>query len=144
MKTELIEFLKLNIGKDSSDHLHGFGAWLNPKLVSIEDSGDIELEFRIREDMLNPLGTIHGGALASILDEAMGMQLFIKSGEGDAFFAMNLLVDFVKSSKVNQSLFARPEIVRLGKKSANLRCTVYNSDRTIVAHGFSNFHKLNT
>jgi len=142
MKIEIFNFLKERVGSYCSEHIQGFGGWLNGKILSLSDEGDIELAFEIRAEMLNPMGTIHGGALASILDEAMGMQLFIKSNNDEAFFAINLIVDFVKSSRISENLIAKPEIVRIGKKSANLRCNVYNVDGQLVAHGFSNFHKL--
>jgi uncharacterized protein (TIGR00369 family) len=142
MKTQIIAFLKENIGKGSGEHLAGFGGWLNGKLMTISDTGDIELEFEIREEMLNPMGTIHGGALASIMDEAMGMQLFVKSGEEEAFFAMNIAVDFVKNAKFGEKLLAKPEIIRIGRNTANLRCSVYNAAGEVAAHGSSNFLKV--
>lgn len=142
MKVEFIAFLKENIGKSTAEQIAGFGGWLNGVLKTVSDEGDIALDFTVREEMLNPMGTIHGGAMASILDEMMGMQLFIKSGENDAYFAMNIVVDFVKNAKFDEVLTAKPEVIRIGRSTANLRCTVYNQKGEIVAHGASNFLKV--
>jgi len=142
MKTEFLAFLKENIDMNTSEHIAGFGGWLNGTLQSVSDEGDVVLVFKVREEMLNPMGTIHGGAMASILDEMMGMQLFVKSGEADTYFAMNIVVDFVKNAKFDELLTAKPELVRMGRKTANLRCTVYNQNGDVVAHGSSNFLKV--
>jgi len=142
MKKEMIKFLQQNIGNRTAEHLQGFGKWLNGRLKAINDEGDIQLDFEIRQDMLNPLGTIHGGALAAILDEMMGMQLFVKSAENDAYFALNIAVDFVKNAKLGDCLTAVPELLRIGRKTANLRCSLYNAEGLLIAQGSSNFLKL--
>ncbi len=140
MKKQIYAFLKENIGLNSQ--VDGFGGWLNGKLLSISEEGDIVLEFEVREEMLNPMGTIHGGALSAILDEAMGMQLFIKSSEDDAFFALNISVDFVKNAKFGDKLRVETELIRIGKNTANLRSVVFNEKGETVAHGSSNFLKI--
>jgi uncharacterized protein (TIGR00369 family) len=100
------------------------------------------LEFDVREEMLNPMGTIHGGAIAAILDEAMGMQLFVKSSNDDTFFALNISVDFVKNAKLGEKLRVSTEVVRIGKNTANLKSIILNSKEEVVAHGSSNFLKI--
>ena len=142
MKHNVVAFLKENIGKTSSGHIAGFGAWLNAKILDVNDFGDIILEFEVREEMLNPMGTIHGGAIAAILDEAMGMQLFVKSSDEDAFFALNISVDFVKNAKLDEKLSVSTEVVRIGKNTANLKSVILNSKQEVVAHGSSNFLKV--
>ena len=142
MKHEVVAFLKENIGKSFSGHIAGFGAWLNAKILDTNDYGDVILEFDVREEMLNPMGTIHGGAIAAILDEAMGMQLFVKSSNDDTFFALNISVDFVKNAKLGEKLRVSTEVVRIGKNTANLKSIILNSKEEIVAHGSSNFLKI--
>ena len=142
MKEAVVAFLKENIGKSSAGHIAGFGSWLNATIANVKDNGDVFLEFEVREDMLNPMGTIHGGAIAAILDEAMGMQLFVKSSDEDAFFALNISVDFVKNAKLGEKLRVSTEVVRIGKNTANLKSIILNSKNEVVAHGSSNFLKI--
>ena len=142
MKESVIAFLKENIGKTCAGHIAGFGAWLNATIFDVKDNGDVLLEFEVREEMLNPMGTIHGGAIAAILDEAMGMQLFVKSSNDDTFFALNISVDFVKNAKLGEKLRVSTEVVRIGKNTANLKSIILNSKEEVVAHGSSNFLKI--
>lgn len=142
MKKEVIAFFKQNLGTKASEHLQGFGAWLNATIQDVNDEGDLTLEFEVREEMLNPMGTIHGGALAAILDEAMGMQLFVKSNEDDAYFALNIAVDFVKNAKFGEKLNVQTEVVRIGRNTANLKSVIRNTKNEVVAQGSSNFLKV--
>ena len=130
MKKDVLEFIKANLGKPAADHIQGLGGWLNGKVLKVSEEGDLELEFEVREEMLNPLGTIHGGALAAILDEVMGMQLFLKSNDEDAYFALNISVDFVKNAKFGEQLKVIPQLVRLGRKTATLR-SIMQKDRSL-------------
>ncbi len=142
MKKEVIAFFKKNLGTKTSEHMKGLGAWLNATIIDINDDGDLTLEFEVREEMLNPLSTIHGGALAAILDEAMGMQLFVKSKDEDAFFALNIAVDFVKNAKFGEKLLVMPKVVRIGRNTANLKAEILNFDGVVIAQGSSNFLKI--
>ena len=72
MKKEYISLLQSNIGKNMGSKLPGFGGWLNAKIRSMNENGDVQLDFEVREDMLNPMGNIHGGAMAGIIDEILG------------------------------------------------------------------------
>ena len=144
MKEAVVYFLQGNIGKNCAGHIEGFGAWLNARILDVKGNGDVLLEFDVREEMLNPMGTIHGGALAAILDEAMGMQLFVKSSDEDVFFALNISVDFVKNAKLGEQLTVSTEVVRIGKKTANLKSVIWNSKNEVVAQGSSNFLKVSS
>ena len=142
MKRDIIDFFRNNIGVKTAEHVGGFGGWLNGKLNGISENGDILIEFEVREEFLNPLGTIHGGAISAIMDEVMGMQLFLKTNQDDAYFALNISVDFVKNAKFGEKLQAKPEVIRIGRKTAVLRCTLTNESENVVAIGSSNFLKL--
>lgn len=142
MKKDIIEFFRKSIGVKTSEHIGGFGGWLNGKLKEISEDGDVNIEFEVREEFLNPLGTIHGGAIAAIMDEIMGMQLFLKSNKEDSYFALNISVDFVKNAKLGEKLCAKPEVIRIGRKTAVLRCTLTNEAGQVIAISSSNFLKL--
>ncbi len=142
MKKDIINFFKNNLGVKTSEHIGGFGGWLNGKLNDISENGDILIEFEVREEFLNPLGTIHGGAISAIMDEIMGMQLFLKTSQEDAYFALNISVDFVKNAKFGEKLYAKPEVIRIGRRTAVLRCVLSNESGQIIAVASSNFIKL--
>lgn len=138
MKTEFIAFLKTQIGRHVEGNAAPFSNWLNGKILAVNEQGDMEMAFIIREEMLNPFQVAHGGALSAILDELMGMQLFIKSGE-ESYLALNLAVDFLKSCRVGEVLTGAPVVVRKGRRTATLTCQLKNEKGDVVAQASSNF-----
>lgn len=142
MKKEFVEQLKGAIGQPLKTHLKGFGQWLNPSLVAISDEGDLQLSFVVREDMLNPMGALHGGAVAAIIDEVLGFQIFLKSTEGAAYVSMTMNIDFLRPAYVGQTLIGIPVVQRIGSKTANVTCVIKNVEDKVVAQGVSNFMRV--
>jgi acyl-coenzyme A thioesterase 13 len=142
MKTEYIKMLKANKGAKLGDKLPGFGGWLNGAVSEINEEGDIQVEFEIREEMLNPMGSLHGGAVAGIIDEILGFQLFLKSAEDAAYVSVSMNIDFLRAAKVGEVITAIPQIVRIGRLIANVKCELHNAAGKIVAKGGSNFMKV--
>lgn len=142
MKTDYIQQIRENIGQPMSEYLPGFGAWLNGAVTAIDEEGHIELSFTVRENMLNPMGAIHGGAVAAIIDEVLGFQIFLKSAVDAAYVSMTMNVDFLKAAKTGDIITGIPKVVRIGKRTANVRCDLQNQKGELVAQGVSNFMRV--
>lgn len=142
MRVSYIEMLQKNIGTSMKGKIAGFGSWLDGKISKITDEGDLEMEFVIREEMLNPMGHIHGGAIAAIIDEILGLQLFIKSEEESAHVSMTLNIDFLKAAQMDETITAIPQVTRIGRKTANVTCLLKNADGAKIAQASSNFIRV--
>lgn len=142
MKTDYIQQIRENIGQPMSEYLPGFGAWLNGAVTAIDEEGHIQLAFTVRENMLNPMGAIHGGAVAAIIDEVLGFQIFLKSEEGAAYVSMTMNVDFLKAAKTGDIITGFPKVVRIGRRTANVRCDLRNQKGELVAQGVANFMRV--
>ena len=134
--------LRNNIGATMQGQIAGFGGWLNGKITKAAEDGSIEMEFTVREEMLNPMGNIHGGAIAAIIDEILGFQLFLKSAEDAAYVSMTMNVDFLRAAQVNNVITAVPQVIRIGKRTANVVCELLNADGQIIAKASSNFMRI--
>lgn len=142
MKTDYIQQLKDNLGQKMGEYLPGFGAWLNGAVSAISDEGDIEIEFEVRENMLNPMGAIHGGAIAAIVDEVLGFQIFLKSDKDAAYVSMTMNIDFLKAAKAGEIITGIPKVIRIGKRTANVSCVLKNEKGQLIAQGVSNFMRV--
>lgn len=142
MKTAFIELLKNSLGKHVEGEASGFSKWLNGKIHRVSDEGDIELEFTVREDLCNPYGVMHGGAMSAILDEVMGLLLFIKSEENATYLALGIHAHFVKAAKMGETLIAIPHIVRIGRQVAAVHCELRSVQGHLVAQGSANFLRM--
>lgn len=142
MKTDYIQQLRENLGQPMSEYLPGFGAWLNGAVTAVNDEGDIKIDFEVRENMLNPMGAIHGGAVAAIIDEVLGFQIFLKSDPDAAYVSMTMNVDFLKAAKVGDIITGIPKVVRIGRRTANVSCVLQNQNGQLVAQAVSNFMRI--
>ncbi len=134
---QIIEFFKSSIGKYAADMSPSpLGRWLNGKLIAV-DEGSVEVEFEVREEMTNPLKILHGGTAASMLDDVMGMTVYML-GRESFYTTVNLNVDYLSPARVGDTLFVKSKIIRAGKTVINIECTIYNTDHKIVAKCTSN------
>ncbi|WP_373515628.1 PaaI family thioesterase, partial [Persicitalea sp.] len=88
-----LDFFRARIGQDLSDSISPLGRWLNGTLRAVE-YGKISVEFIVREEMTNPMSVLHGGAAAAIMDEVVGMMVFML-GREYGYTSVNLNCDFL-------------------------------------------------
>lgn len=135
--SKVFEFFKSNIGKYAAEMSPSpLGRWLNGKLVSAEE-GSVGVEFTVRDEMTNPAGILHGGTAASMLDDVMGMTVFML-GRETFYTTVNLNVDYLSPAKIGDTLLVKSKIIRAGKTVINIECQILNADHKIVAKCSSN------
>lgn len=134
---QILEFFKSNIGKHAADmspsHL---GRWLNGKLIAVEE-GSVTVEFLVREEMTNPLNILHGGAAASMMDDVMGMTVYML-GRENFYTTVNLSIDYLSPAKAGDTLTVKSKIIRAGKTVIHITCEIQSIDHKIVAKCTSN------
>ncbi len=134
---QIIEFFKSSIGKSSADMSPSpLGRWLNGKLIAVEE-GSVEVEFIVREEMTNPLKILHGGTAASMMDDVMGMTVYML-GRESFYTTVNLNVDYLLPAKIGDTLLVKSKIIRAGKTVIHITCAIHNADHKIVAKCTSN------
>ncbi len=132
----LLEMMKGMVNQPMNPLAPPFTKWLNGTLKKAE-YGSLEMDFEVREEMCNPLGIIHGGVSAAIIDEMIGMTM-ASLGADTHYLSINLHVDFISKAKKGETVKAITKLIRMGDKVANLECEIYNSMNHIVARGVSN------
>lgn len=129
-------FLREFVGKPMDRHFSPVAKWLNGKLLSIAE-GEMEVEYVVREDMCNPMGTLHGGIAATILDDIVGTMVYAL-GREFGFTSVNLNCDFLNPAIVGDVLVARSVVVRAGKNIIHVEGRLLNAQGRIVAKCTSN------
>ena len=84
---------------------------------------------------LNPLGTIHGGWVATLLDSALGCSVHTMMPVGRAYTTAELSVNYVKglTPKV-QRVRAEGKVIHCGKQLATAEARLFGPDGTLYAH----------
>lgn len=135
-----LEFLKAQLGKEASNSPSPLMRWLNPVMLSVEE-GSIVFEYTIRKEWLNPMGYLHGGITAAIIDDAIGASVF-SYGEAAFYTTINNCIDYFGVAQEGHKIIAKTAIIKKGKQLVNAQCEVWNSDQTrLVAKGYSNLLK---
>lgn len=132
-----MEFLKQQVGKDSQASPSPLMRWLNPTLLSAEE-GKLKLQYVVRNEMTNPIGILHGGTTAAIIDDAIGATIF-SLGEAFYYVTVNLVVDYFNKVRQDEVIIAETQLVKRGQQIINVQCEVWNEDKSkLIARGYSN------
>lgn len=134
--------LKTFIGKEFTDSPSPFMRWLNPVVVSAEE-GKIEFRYTVRPEWLNPMGNLHGGVTAAIMDDIIGATMF-SLNEKSFITTINNVIDYFSTATVNDDIIAETKIIKRGRQFVNAQCEIWNADKTrLIARGTSNLFKIN-
>ena len=94
--------------------------------------GGIRFELDVRDDLLTPIGNLHGGVLSATVDHALGTVCYpvIPKGAWAATteFKVNLLAPVTEGT-----LSAAAQIISLTKRTAVVRIEVSNDGRLVCA-----------
>ena len=132
-----LEYFKTQIGKDASQSPSPLMKWLNPILISASP-GALEFSYVVREEMTNPVGIIHGGTTAAIIDDAIGAAVF-SLGVDHVYTTVSLSVDYFSRAQAGDTIIAMTKVIKQGKQIINAECVVWNADKTrMIAKGHSN------
>ncbi|WEK69032.1 MAG: PaaI family thioesterase [Candidatus Chryseobacterium colombiense] len=137
-----VEQLKQFIGKEFTASPSPFMRWLNPIVISAE-KGQLEFQYTVRPEWLNPMGNLHGGVTAAIFDDVIGATMF-SLNEKNFIVTINNSIDYFSTAKENDNIVAETKIIKRGKQFVNAECEIWNADKTrLIARGTSNLFKIN-
>ncbi|MPR33215.1 PaaI family thioesterase [Salmonirosea aquatica] len=131
-----LEFFRTLIGNDLSNSISPLGRWLNGTVRAI-DYGHISVEFTIRENMTNPMGVLHGGSAAAMMDEVVGMMVFAL-GREYGYTSVNLNCDFLNAARLGEVLTANAKVIRAGRNIVHCECELVTTEGKIIAKCASN------
>jgi len=102
------------------------------------EKGSVEFEFEPQEFHYNPLGTVHGGVISTLLDTVMGCSLQSVLAAGVAYTTLELKVNFLKAVTVKSGMLkSKGKIIHLGRTTALLEADLRDDAGNIYAHAVS-------
>ncbi len=130
------------IGKEFTESPSPFMRWLNPIVVSAEE-GQIEFQYKVRAEWLNPMENLHGGVTAAIMDDIIGATMF-SLNERSFITTINNAIDYFSTAQENDDIIAETKVLKRGKQFVNAQCEIWNADKSrLIARGTSNLFKIN-
>jgi uncharacterized protein (TIGR00369 family) len=103
-------------------------------LIEVDD-GQISFQGAPGPKHLNPMGTVHGGWYATLLDSAMGCAVHTKMPVGRGYTTAELSVNLVKAINPNvQRVRATGRVLHCGRQLATADAQLVGPDGTLYAH----------
>ncbi len=125
------EYFHSQIGQSMAQSISGIGRWLNGTLRVVEPERMVANYF-IRDDMVNPVGVLHGGAASAILDDLCGMLVFAL-GREYGYTSVNLAMDFLNPARQGETLSAEARLIRAGRNIIHLEGSITNAEGKLIA-----------
>jgi len=85
---------------------------------------------------LNPMGSVHGGYAATLLDSALGCSIHTMMEPGENYSTVDLNIKYLRAMKPGMGLVtATSEVVHKGRKIATAEAKLIGEDGKIYATG---------
>jgi len=114
---------------------------LDIQLAEIGDHHAV-MTVTVAEKHLNYLGGAHGGLLATLADTvAFFPRPLLPSGQNCT--TTNLNVAYLRPAALGDTLFARAELLHLGRRTASVQVRIVNQADKLIAHGTTSLMLIN-
>jgi uncharacterized protein (TIGR00369 family) len=111
--------------------LTGIPAYLGLRTVEV-GPGTMTAELDVRDELLNPFGSAHGGTLAALVDHVLGAVLYPLIPHGAWAATTEFKLNFL-APVAGGVLRARSEVLAMTKRTAVVRIDVVNDERLVGA-----------
>jgi uncharacterized protein (TIGR00369 family) len=89
-------------------------------------------------DHYNPIGTVHGGWAATLLDSCMGCAVHTTLPAGKAYTTLTLEIKYVKAmTEKTGEVYAEGKVIQAGSRQATVEGFLRGPDGVLYAHGTS-------
>ncbi|MEZ4607914.1 MAG: PaaI family thioesterase [Deinococcales bacterium] len=109
--------------------------------VRFAEGGKAQVEMPIETKHLQIYGKVHGGVLATLIDNAIGAAVHSLLSEFEATATVDLAIKYAKAVAEGR-LRAEAEILKRGKSNIFGQCSVYNEADELIAWGNATFAVL--
>ena len=121
----------------SGPHLGGLGRLLGMRPGTFGD-GRCSFALTVRPDHLNPYGTVHGGVVYSLVDQAMGGALFSKLEPGERCATLEIKINYL-APVTSGDMTAEASLIQRTKRTAVVEARVHADGGALIAHATGTF-----
>jgi 1,4-dihydroxy-2-naphthoyl-CoA hydrolase len=98
-------------------------------------AGRLVASMTVRDELVTPMGAVHGGVMAGFVDHVLGCVLYPLMKRGQWAATTEFKVNYLRAVK-SGVLSAEATVMSLGRRSAVVRCDVSNDGRlACIAQG---------
>lgn len=109
-------------------------ATLGMALVEVGD-GRAVFELQPEEWHYNPIGSVHGGILATLADSALGCAVHTKLSAGTAYTSLDLTIKFTRAATLDSGLLTcEGRVVSIGRRTATAEAQITDQTGRVIGH----------
>jgi acyl-CoA thioesterase len=132
-ETNYLEWLK--------KHFEESNYWVNMGITfDYLEKGDVRVKLVVADRVLNINNTLHGGAIASLMDVSISTTL--RSIRSDPVTTVSLTTNFINPAKQGKTVYATASITSSKNRIQYVESTVVDEDGVIIANGVGVFSFL--
>ncbi len=131
-----LDFLRHQIATgDQSSMAQLFGM----RIVEAEDGHSV-IEVEPSDKYYNPMGRVHGGFAATVLDSALGTAIMTKMAAGVGYGTVNLSINYVRKIDIGTGVMrAEGRVLHAGRTMFTAEAKLVDSAGKLYAHGNGTF-----
>lgn len=119
--------------KDGTSTWRGIAHLLDFKPVEVEE-GHVVFEGHPTKSVYNPIGSVHGGYAATLLDSAMGCAVHTRMKPGQGYTTLELKVAYHRAmSDQSGPVRAEGKVISLGRRAAFAEGRLLDKDGKLCA-----------
>lgn len=103
--------------------------------------GEAVLKMKMRDELRQPYGVLHGGATASLIDTAMAFAIIASTGEDEKATTVNLTVHYLRPVTEGE-IVCTAKMVRTGKRILTVSAEVRGEQGKLIATALSTYTKI--
>ncbi len=107
-------------------------------LYSRRTADVLQIGLRLARPHTNSRGLIHGGLIAALADNAMGLSCGVKLGGQTRLVTVSLAVDYLGTAQIGQWLTIEPQVVKVGSRLCFAQALV-TADGVVIARTNATF-----
>ena len=128
-----LELLRLMTAEGAADR-PSIGRLLGMRFDELEH-GRVVMSVQTRPDFANPLGMVHGGIAATLLDSVVGCAVHTTLPAGVGYTTLELKVNYVRAVQTSgETLTATGTVIHAGRRVATAEGRVVDERDRLVAH----------
>ena len=98
--------------------------------------GRVVMSVEAGAEMANPLGTVHGGITATLLDSVMGGAVHTTLPAGMSYTTLSITVNYTRGAQTDgRRIIGTGTVVHAGRRTATAEGRVVDENGKLIAHG---------
>jgi uncharacterized protein (TIGR00369 family) len=110
------------------------------QLVELE-IGRAEIRLKMRDELRQPYGLLHGGVTASLIDTATAFAILGNLAEGETASTVDLTIQYLRPH-TEGTINCTAKVTRAGKRLLFVSAEVVNEEGKLVATALSTYTKI--